>query len=80
MTKIDLDFDLPMASWCDEVQQNVYTVISEARITLDPRLLSKDIIVLPLKVADNFREAIHDQCVWVELADRRGTYLASLSI
>lgn len=59
-----------MARWRDEVQQNVYAVISEARITLDPRLLGKDVIVLPLKVADNFREAVHDKCVSMALAGR----------
>ena len=69
-----------MARRCDEVQQNVYAIVSEARITLDARLLSKDVIVLPLKVADNFREAIHHQCVSVELTRCSLTYLASLSI
>jgi len=56
-------FYLPMARRCDEVQQNVDAVIAEARITLDARLLGKNVIILPLEVANNFREAVHDQNV-----------------
>jgi len=33
-------------------------VVAEARITLDTRLLGKDVIVLPFEVTNDFREAI----------------------
>ena len=46
-----------MARWCDEVQQNVYTVISESRVTLDARLLGDNAVVLALEVSDDFLEA-----------------------
>jgi len=32
-------------------------VVAESRITLDPRLLGKDVVVLSLKIANDFREA-----------------------
>jgi hypothetical protein len=42
-----------MACRNDEVQQNVDTVVTKSRVTLDTRLLSKNVIVLPLEVSDN---------------------------
>jgi hypothetical protein len=35
----------------------MHTVIPEARVTLDTRLLSQNVIVLTLEVANNFLEA-----------------------
>jgi hypothetical protein len=35
----------------------VNTIVPEAGVTLDTRLLSQNIIVLPLEVANNLREA-----------------------
>ena len=52
--------NLPMAGGSDEVEQSVHTIVSEARITLDTRLLSKDIIVLPLQIADDLCEAAEE--------------------
>ena len=46
-----------MACGCDEVQQHVHTVVPEAGITLDARLLGENVVVLPLEEADNLREA-----------------------
>jgi len=46
-----------MAGGCDKVEKRVYTVVPESRLTLDPRLFSKNIIVLPLKVSDDLGEA-----------------------
>lgn len=48
---------IPVAGGCDEVKQNVNTVVAESRVTLDTGLLSKNIVVLALEVADNFAEA-----------------------
>jgi hypothetical protein len=48
---------LPVSSWRDEVEQNVHTIISEARVTLDTRLLGENVIVLSLQVSDDLREA-----------------------
>lgn len=46
-----------VTSWRDEVQQGVYTVVSEARVTLNTGFLRKDVIILAFKVADNLLEA-----------------------
>ena len=45
-----------MTSGSDEIEKDVNSIISEAGITLDTRLLRKDIIILPLEVADNLGE------------------------
>lgn len=37
-----------MASWCDEVQHNVDTLVRESRVTLDSRLFGQDVVVLSL--------------------------------
>ena len=47
-----------MASWWDKVEESVYTVIPEARVTFDPRLFSKNIVILAFEIADNFLESI----------------------
>jgi hypothetical protein len=41
----------------DEVQERMHTVIPEARVTLDTRLLSQNVVVLTLEVANDFLEA-----------------------
>lgn len=41
----------------DEVQERMHTVIHEARVTFNTRLLSQNVIVLTLEVANNFLEA-----------------------
>lgn len=41
----------------DEVQERMHTVIPEARVTFNTRLLSQNVIVLTLEVANNFLEA-----------------------
>ena len=56
--QFDIEFTQTVAGGCDEVEQNVYSVIPESRVTLNSRLLCKNIIVLALKVTDNFAEAI----------------------
>ena len=47
-----------MTGRCDEVEQNVDTVIPEAGVTLNPGLLCKNVIVLALEVADDLAEAV----------------------
>jgi hypothetical protein len=44
---------IPVAGRCDEVQQYVYTVVTEPRVTLNTRFLCENAIVLSLEVADN---------------------------
>jgi hypothetical protein len=66
-----------MARRCDEVQQDVHTVVAEARVTLDTRLLGDDAIVLALEVSDDFLEATSGSAR--TYLSSRGTYLASLS-
>jgi hypothetical protein len=46
-----------MAGGGDEVEHGVDTIVSEAGVTLDTRLLSKNVIVLPLEVANDLGEA-----------------------
>jgi hypothetical protein len=42
-----------MAGGGDEVKHSVHTIVSEAGVTLNTRLLGKNVIVLPLKVAND---------------------------
>lgn len=46
-----------MSSGGDEVEKGVHTVVLETRITLDTRLLSKDVVVLTFKICHNFLKA-----------------------
>ena len=46
-----------MASRGDKVEKSVNSVVSEARVTLDPGLFSKDVIVLAFEIANDFLEA-----------------------
>ena len=41
----------------DEVKKGVDTVVPEARVTLDTRLLGENVVVLALKVPYDFLEA-----------------------
>ena len=47
-----------MAGGRDKVEQSVHSVVAEARVTLDTRLLCKNVIVLPLEVTNNLLEAV----------------------
>ena len=47
-----------MAGRRDKVEQGVNPVVSEARITLDTRLLGQNVVVLSLEVTNNFRETV----------------------
>lgn len=68
--QFDIEFTQTVAGGCDEVKHDVHSVISEARVTLDSRLLCKNIIVLALEVTDNLTETVRgvSQC-----ADAHGT-------
>lgn len=46
----------PVAGRCDEVEHGMDTVVPEARVTLDTRLLCQNVVILPLEEADNLRE------------------------
>ena len=48
-----------MACGGDKVQKSVYSVVPEARITLDTRLFCQDVIVLTLKMSNDFLKAVH---------------------
>jgi len=37
-----------MACGCDKVQEHVYAIVAEPRVTLDSRLLGEDAVVLAL--------------------------------
>ena len=47
-----------MPGGCNEVQQNVYTIVPEAGVTLDPGFFRKNIVVLAFEVTDDFAEAV----------------------
>lgn len=70
-----------MSSGGDKVEKSMNSVVSEARITLDARLLGQNIIVLTFKVANNLLETGIKQ---VDLLTRRivkvNAYANSLSI
>lgn len=51
-----------MAGRGDEVEQGVDSVVSEARVTLDTRLLGKNVVVLSLEVPNNFGETVSRHC------------------
>ena len=55
--KFDVEFSETVAGGSNEVEHGMYTVVPESRVTLDSRLLSQNIVVLSLEVANNFREA-----------------------
>lgn len=47
-----------MASWRNEVEHSMDTIIPEAGVTLDTRLLRQDVIILSLEEANNLTEAV----------------------
>jgi len=47
-----------MAGRSDKVKQSVDTVIAETGVTLDTRLLCKNVIILSLKITNDFTKAI----------------------
>jgi len=49
--------DKPMASWCDKVKESMNTVIAESGVSLDTGFRCKNIIVLSLKITNDFGEA-----------------------
>ena len=46
-----------MSGGWDEVEEGVHPVVAEAGVTLDTRLLGKNVVVLALKVANDLLEA-----------------------
>jgi hypothetical protein len=48
---------IPVTGRCDEVEQDVNTVVAESGVTLDTGLFGKNVIVLALEVANDFAEA-----------------------
>ena len=44
---------IPVTRGGDEVKHGMNSVVSEARVTLDPRLLGQNIVILSLEIADN---------------------------
>jgi hypothetical protein len=47
-----------MASWRDEVEESVHSVVPEARVTFDSGFFGKNIIILAFEIANNFLESI----------------------
>jgi hypothetical protein len=42
---------------CDKVEEDVDTVVPEARVTLDSRFFGKNIVILAFEVSDDFTKA-----------------------
>ena len=47
---------LRVSSGSDKVEEGMNHVVAEARVTLDTRLLSENVIVLAFEIANNFLE------------------------
>lgn len=71
-----------MAGRSDEVEKDVDTIVTEAGVTLDTRLLGENVIVLTLEVADNLAKAMGTSAYNTMSCALRwyDPYLASLSI
>lgn len=69
-----------MTSGCDKVEQDVNTVVAESGVTLDTGLLSQNVVVLALEVANDFAKATY-ACQYgaSELMGTRAAHLDSLS-
>lgn len=54
-------FDIQLAQavtcGCDKVEEDMDTVVPEARVTLDSRFFSKNIVILAFEVSDDFTKA-----------------------
>lgn len=72
--------NIPVTGWSDEVKENMDTVVADARVTLDTRLLSENGVVLPLEVADDLTETVRCKPVSCDISNGQVAYLASLSI
>jgi hypothetical protein len=52
-----------MAGRRDKVKESMNTVIPEARVTLNARFLSQNVIVLALEISNNFLEPMYQKYV-----------------
>lgn len=69
---VEEEIDVPVTGRGDKVEERVDPVVSEARVTLDTRLLGKDVVVLSLEVANDLGEAVGDKgSVNLEVITRR---------
>ena len=49
--------NIRVTSGRDKIEEGMDTVVPEARVTLDTRLLSENVVVLTLEMANNLLEA-----------------------
>ena len=54
-----------MSGGGDEVEQGVNSVVPEARVTLDARLLRENVVVLTLEVTNYFLKAVYCRYTYV---------------
>ena len=84
--EFNIDLAQGMAGRRDEVEKGVDTVVAEARVTLDAALLSKDMVVFALEVAENFLETVGERRLSGSAVEtrrefiREQTYANSLSM
>jgi len=70
-----------MASRGDKVEERVHSIVAEARVPLDTRLFSENIIILPLDIAGDFTKAGAVSAYDLRFTPKKsGTYVNSLSI
>ncbi len=55
-----------MAGGSNEVEQNVNTIITEPGVTLNSRLLGKNVVVLSLEETNDFRETLWESATVVQ--------------
>jgi hypothetical protein len=58
--------NLRVTSRLDKVEQSVNSVIPESGVSLDPRLLGQDIIILPLEIRRDLLEAAAQLCFKIQ--------------
>jgi hypothetical protein len=70
---------IPVTGRCDEVEQDMNTVVAESGVTLDTGLFGENVVVLALEVADDFAEAVNVSAEAIEPSELRAKHLDSLS-
>ena len=77
---IHLDGHARVTRGRDKVEEGVNTVVPEAGVTLDTRLLGQDVVVLAFEVADDLLESKNGSLSSNRTAEQKPTYANSLSM
>lgn len=71
---------IPVSCRSNKVEKSMNTIVAESWVTLNARLLRKNVIVLSLEIANNLAEAIPWSVTRIRILSLMSAYLASLSI